>query len=80
MKAPIDILHLFPELNDKLISFLKNLSSADWQQPTIAGKWRIKDVAAHLLDGNYRRIALSRDGWTASVASRFLRTLIVFST
>jgi Mycothiol maleylpyruvate isomerase N-terminal domain len=66
MKAPIESLHLFPLLNKELISFLKQLSSADWQKQTLAKKWLIKDVAAHLLDGNYRRIALHRDGWSVA--------------
>lgn len=64
MKPPIETLHLFPLLNKELISFLKQLSSEDWQKQTIAKKWVVKDVAAHLLDGNYRRIALHRDGWS----------------
>jgi Mycothiol maleylpyruvate isomerase N-terminal domain len=64
MKPPVQTLHLFPLLNKELISFLKQLSSEDWQRQTIAKKWVVKDVAAHLLDGNYRRIALHRDGWT----------------
>ena len=65
MKPPIYVLPLFPLLNEKLISFLKQLSPAEWQRQTVAKQWVIKDVAAHLLDGNYRRIALHRDGWMA---------------
>lgn len=63
MKPPIETLHLFPLLNKELISFLNQLPPEDWQKQTIAKKWVVKDVAAHLLDGNYRRIALHRDGW-----------------
>ncbi|MEI9911059.1 MAG: maleylpyruvate isomerase N-terminal domain-containing protein [Bacteroidota bacterium] len=66
MKPPIDIMPLFPLLNNELISFLKNLFPGDWQKQTVASKWKVKDVAAHLLDGNYRRIALHRDGWAIS--------------
>lgn len=84
MKPPIDVLPLFPLLNIKLISFLKQLSPAEWQRQTVAKQWAIKDVAAHLLDGNYRRIALHRDGWlsapdvvidTYSDLVRYLNTL-----
>jgi hypothetical protein len=64
MKPPIDILHLFPELNRQLINFLKELPIGDWNQYTVAKKWRVKDVVAHLLDGNNRQISLKRDGWT----------------
>ena len=63
MKPPIDILHLFPELNDRLITLLRSLRPDDWHRQTIAGRWTIKDVASHLLDGNFRRIALHRDNW-----------------
>ncbi|MEI9944685.1 MAG: maleylpyruvate isomerase N-terminal domain-containing protein [Chitinophagaceae bacterium] len=69
MKPPIDIIDLFPKLNNQLISFLKKLSTDDWQKQTVAKKWVVKDVAAHLLDGNFRRIALYRDGWTEAVGS-----------
>ncbi|HEY6505538.1 MAG TPA: maleylpyruvate isomerase N-terminal domain-containing protein [Chitinophagaceae bacterium] len=68
MKPPIDTLPLFPVLNRELVSFLKNLSPEDWQKQTVARLWKVKDVAAHLLDGNFRRIALHRDGWVTSVA------------
>lgn len=66
MKPPIDIVYLFPRLNSQLISFLKSLSPADWQKQTVARLWVVKDVAAHLLDGNFRRISLHRDGWSAA--------------
>lgn len=60
-KPPIDIIHLFPSLNEMMVSFLKNLSPDDWQKPTVARKWVVKDVAAHLLDGNFKKIASERD-------------------
>jgi hypothetical protein len=66
MKPPVETLHLFPLLNEKLISFLKQLSPADWKKQTVAKQWLVKDAAAHLLDGNFRRIALHRDGWSVS--------------
>lgn len=69
MKPPIDIIELFPVLNEKLVSFLKELSPEDWQKQTVARKWLVKDVAAHLLDGNFRQISLHRDGWKVAVAS-----------
>lgn len=65
MKPPVETLHLYPVLSEKLIFFLKQLSPADWKKQTVARQWLLKDVAAHLLDGNYRRISLHRDGWMA---------------
>lgn len=69
MKPPIDTIELFPVLNEKLVSFLKNLSPEEWMMQTVARKWVIKDVASHLLDGNFRRISLHRDNWKEVVAS-----------
>jgi uncharacterized protein (TIGR03083 family) len=64
MKPPIDIIHLFPVLNQQLINFLRGLSPADWLRPTVAKLWNVKDVVAHLLDGNYRQLSVKRDKWT----------------
>lgn len=64
MKAPpIDVIELFPVLNKELIGFLKRLSPEDWQMQTVAKLWKVKDVVAHLVDGNNRQISLKRDGW-----------------
>ncbi len=60
-KPPMDVIDLFPELNSKLIDFLKKLSAADWEKQTIAKQWKIKDVAAHLLDGNCRQLSMKRE-------------------
>ena len=52
---------LLPELDRKLLDLLKNLPAADWDKPTIAKLWTVKDVAAHLLDGNIRSLSILRD-------------------
>jgi len=40
---------------------LKSLSPIKWKKPTLAKLWSVKDVAAHLLDGNLRVLALSQN-------------------
>ena len=60
-EIPIDIVHLLPVLDDKLIELLHTLTPAQWQQQTIARKWKVKDVVAHLLDGNIRSLSMLRD-------------------
>lgn len=60
---PIEVLHLFPVLDSKLLELLRSLTPEEWQAPTIARKWRVKDVAAHLLDGNLRTLSLLRDSY-----------------
>jgi len=54
---PIPTLHLFKVLDELLIELLSSLSPDDWNKPTLAKLWTVKDVAAHLLDGNVRSIA-----------------------
>lgn len=58
----IQTLHLFPSLDEKLMSLLNKLEPKDWQKPAV-GSWTIKDVAAHLLDGNIRGLSMSRDNF-----------------
>jgi hypothetical protein len=60
---PISTIHLFPALDEKLLDLLKSLSLQDWGTPTIVPHWRIKDIAAHLLDGNIRTLSMLRDGY-----------------
>jgi uncharacterized protein (TIGR03083 family) len=60
--AIIDTLPLFPELDRLLLELLRGLRPADWELPTVAGHWRVRDVALHLLDGNLRSVSMLRDG------------------
>lgn len=50
-----------PEIDELLINYLENLSLSDWQKQTLAPKWKVKDVAVHLLDGNLRTLSMLRD-------------------
>ncbi|OOQ62172.1 maleylpyruvate isomerase N-terminal domain-containing protein [Mucilaginibacter pedocola] len=54
---PVPTLHLFPVLDKMLLELLASLSPEEWHKPTVAKLWDVKDVAAHLLDGNIRAIA-----------------------
>lgn len=60
--TPIYTAPLFPPLHRELVSLLRGLDAAAWLLPTVAGRWRVRDVAAHLLDGDLRRLAATRDG------------------
>jgi uncharacterized protein (TIGR03083 family) len=59
--GPIFVVDLFPQLDTRLIELLRSLSAGDWERQTIAPLWRVKDVAAHLLDTNLRRLSIVRD-------------------
>ena len=60
---PIFTAHLFPNLEAKLIELLRGLSPEDWEKQTLAPKWKVKDVAAHLLDTQIRKLAAARHGY-----------------
>lgn len=57
----IDVVALMPELDKLLLTLLEGLSADDWNKQTIASKWKVKDVAVHLLDGNLRTLSMLRD-------------------
>ncbi|HEU4885096.1 MAG TPA: maleylpyruvate isomerase N-terminal domain-containing protein [Longimicrobium sp.] len=59
--APVHTAELFPRLLAELITLLRGLNEKDWERPTMAGAWRVRDVAAHLLDGDLRKLSGGRD-------------------
>lgn len=59
---PILAAHLIRKVDDKLVELLHSLAPEDWEKPTIAGRWKVKDVAAHLLDTHLRKLSICRDG------------------
>ena len=63
MKNPdkIEVRHLFPELYSELIELLQNLSADEWNYSTSSSKWSVKDIVAHLIDTDLRRISYQRD-------------------
>jgi len=60
---PILTAHLFPKLDAMLLELLRSLTSEDWEKQTVSPKWRVKDVAAHLLDTPLRGVSIGRDGY-----------------
>lgn len=59
--VPIETVELFPVLNKRLVKLLRSLKEDDWNKPTIAKLWKVKDMVAHLLDGYLRTLSYSRD-------------------
>jgi hypothetical protein len=62
-EIPIRVNHLFHSLDVKLLELLKSLSEEEWQAQTVAKHWKVKDVVAHLLDGNLRTLSIQRDDY-----------------
>ena len=52
---------LLPILDRKLIELLSSLTPDEWNAQTVAKRWKVKDVASHLLDGNLRGLSITRD-------------------
>lgn len=57
--------NLFPKLDGMLLDLLRSLAPADWEKQTVSPKWKVKDVAAHLLDTALRGVSIGRDGYVA---------------
>jgi uncharacterized protein (TIGR03083 family) len=68
---PILAAHLLPVIEARLIELLRSLRPDEWDLPTIAPAWTVKDVAAHLLDTQLRKLSLVRDGYLAAPPRQF---------
>lgn len=62
---PLFTAHLFPAIEARLVELLQSLSDDDWERQTVAPKWKVRDVAAHLLDTQLRKLSICRDGFVA---------------
>ena len=61
-EAPVrDVRPLMAEEQASLVALLASLRDADWAAPTEAGRWTVKDVALHLLDGDLGQLSRGRD-------------------
>lgn len=60
--APVSTADLFAPLHAELLTLLHTFTDEDWGKPTVAPLWTVKDVVAHLLDGDLRRLSFQRDG------------------
>lgn len=58
---PTDTRGSFRPLCHEFAGVLRGLSPGDWERPTVAGTWRVRDVVAHLIDVGLRRLSFHRD-------------------
>jgi uncharacterized protein (TIGR03083 family) len=68
--VPIDTRPLFRPVSSSLVALLNGLPLEQWERPTVAGSWVVRDVVAHLLDTTLRRLSFHRDGMTPSAPPR----------
>jgi uncharacterized protein (TIGR03083 family) len=58
---PVLVLDRFAPLHAELIRLLRGLGADDWDRPTACALWSVRDIAAHLLDDDLRRLSFHRD-------------------
>ena len=58
---PILCAPIIRQVDQHLIDLLISLDSAEWDLPTIAPQWSVRDIAAHLLDTALRKLSMGRD-------------------
>ena len=59
--GPVNLVPLFPDLHQELMTLLRGLEPVDWSKPTACALWSVKDIVAHLLDTCLRRLSFDRD-------------------
>ena len=59
---PILCAPLLRKIDAELIDLLRSLTPEDWGLQTVAPAWKVRDVAAHLLDTALRKVSTVRDG------------------
>jgi uncharacterized protein (TIGR03083 family) len=60
---PILCAHLLRRVDAKLIDLLRSLEPREWDLQTTAPLWKVRDVAAHLLDTALRKLSMIRDSY-----------------
>src|SRR5882757_4364896 len=59
--TPILCAHLLRTVDEKLVDLLGSLEPSEWDLQTLAPLWKVRDVAAHLLDTVLRKLSMVRD-------------------
>jgi uncharacterized protein (TIGR03083 family) len=68
---PILTAHLLPVVEARLLELLRSLRPAEWELQTVAPAWNVKDVVAHLLDTQLRKLSRVRDGYVVGPRPQF---------
>ena len=65
---PLDARHLFAQARSALLDLLTGLGADEWDRPTAAAPWAVRDVVAHLVGDDVGRLSRSRDRHVAPAA------------
>lgn len=72
--SPTDTRRLFRPVVSELVTLLRGLPLDHWDRPTVAGRWAVRDVVAHLVDLAFRRLSFHRDRMTPPPPPRPIRS------
>jgi uncharacterized protein (TIGR03083 family) len=61
--APILVANQFPALLEALLGLLETLAPEDWERPTAAEGWCVRDIGLHLLGDDIGYLSNKRDGF-----------------
>ncbi len=75
---PIIVVDLFPEILEKLLALLSDLSAEDWARPTACSPWSVKDVALHLLGDDIYILSSQRDSHSSAASVASWEELVTF--
>ena len=68
---PMFTAHLLPIVEARLLELLRSLGPSEWELQTVAPAWKVRDVAAHLLDTQLRKLSRVRDGYVVGPRPQF---------
>jgi hypothetical protein len=66
---PVHTIDLFPEVRRRGVDLMYGFTDVQWNAPTVATGWSVKDIALHLLGGNIANISRRRDGFPGNFAT-----------
>ena len=69
---------LLRRVDQRLVELLGSLEPEEWDLQTVAPLWKVRDVAAHLLDTPLRKLSIVRDGHFPKAAIGSHEDLISF--
>ena len=69
---------LFVEVRRELVSLLGGLTEEEWELPTAAPQWNVKDVALHILGGDVGNLSRRRDGYSLTADLSSYEKLVAF--
>lgn len=71
---PTDTRTLFRPVAAALLELLERLRPDDFDRPTVAGDWLVRDILAHMTDGAWRRLSFHRDRLAPPVPATPIRS------